>query len=130
MPSSDSPSYRADVELTDRIGKHAGRWFQDRVEFWRQQDGSRLLAFEMSDVGRHVVHEVMEGDLDGARSILGEVEDVLADDTLRNRNSVLELLEGMDAELEDVDRSDPKKADYVRAFIERSMGPATRSTSS
>jgi hypothetical protein len=129
MAFDETSEYQSGVALSDRIGRHAGPWFQDRVAFWSEPDGIRLYDFELSDLGRHVVLDVLRADLEEAKSILSEVEAILADEEIDDRNTVLSLLDGLDAEMLDLAENDPQTADSVRTMIEQAMGPATRSRS-
>jgi hypothetical protein len=103
-----SEPYELATQVSDRLGRHAnldGMWFDAEVEYWRASDGNRLCTFELSDLGRKIVDWVIAGNLLIPQAIFDEMEQMLVDGFGTDEGSFargfcMELLEGLDAELE------------------------------
>jgi hypothetical protein len=128
MTSSESQLYVIGTRLSDRLGRHANVdnfWFDKLVDYWRTSDGVRIFAFELSDLGRHVVQLIDDDQSDVPEAVLQEMEIVLSEDDADSAGLTYELLEGLDAELLKVREENIVRFDSMRNKLKGIMGPAT-----
>ncbi len=134
MTDSRSNLYEIGTTVSDRLGCHAnqdGGWFDKEVRYWSEPGGVRLHAFELSDLGRKIVDWIAEGTIDIPRSVFEEMEEILrlgfgTDRGSAERGFCLELLGGLDAELEDRRESDTQLYLSVIDQLSKMMADETK----
>ena len=134
MTDPDSHLYEIGTSVSDRLGRHANQdagWFDQEVGYWSEPDGVRLYVFELSDLGRKIVDWISGGTLGIPQAVFNEMEEILAsgfgtDRGIDERAFCLNLLEGLDAELQDRQESDGLLFLSVTAELLHMMGDETK----
>jgi hypothetical protein len=123
---------RDQVRYADRLGVQANEdnaWFDKEVELWKSPDGTRLIALELSDLGRQVVAWIRIDRMDIVQGIFHEMEEAMLDGVVESttaRDMGLELLEGLQAGLIEFMQDDADAAGTANADIRRMMGDETK----
>ena len=123
---------RQNIQFADRIGRPANQdysWFDKKVDEWKNDDGTRLVVLELSDLGRQMVHWVRVDRQDIVQEILNEMEEAMLDGGVEStiaRGMGLELLDGLRAELMEFMDQDADGAKKTDDSIRLMMGDETK----
>ena len=123
---------RQKVRYADRIGAPANEdngWFDKLVDSLICDDGTRLTAIELSDLGQEMVRWTRAGRLSIITEVLAEMERAMLDgdvEATTARDMALELLDGLQAELLEIREEDADGAKAAEATIRQAMGYETQ----
>jgi len=121
--------------IADRLGRYANEddgWWDKEVQYWNEDDGVRLVSFELSDLGRHIFSLIVRGKESIAGSIFNEMELMLQESVAREVYNLehawcAELLDGLYPEILDHEREgDADNVLLVSRTAEQMMGSETR----
>ena len=121
--------------IADRLGRYANEddgWWDKEVQYWNEDDGVRLVSFELSDLGRHIFSLIVRGKESIAGSIFNEMELMLQESVTREVYNLehawcAELLDGLYPKILDHEREgDADNVLLVSRTAEQMMGSETR----